>query len=136
MIRSAGYCENYTICSCRPTHVGRGLKCVMCENLLKRYPSPHACGAWIEVRICPYSSRTAPSPHACGAWIEVLRPVERLGAERGRPTHVGRGLKLQMEANIAAVCGRPTHVGRGLKSASFLGHHGDGGVAPRMWGVD
>ncbi|ERL17361.1 hypothetical protein HMPREF1246_1865 [Acidaminococcus sp. BV3L6] len=22
----------------------------MCENLLKRYPSPHACGAWIEVK--------------------------------------------------------------------------------------
>ncbi len=34
----------------RPTHVGRGLKCAYHFHRSIRYWSPHACGAWIEVR--------------------------------------------------------------------------------------
>ncbi len=50
MIRSAGYCENYTICSCRPTHVGRGLKFESICYYIDNKRSPHAYGAWIEVK--------------------------------------------------------------------------------------
>ena len=117
MIRVAGYCENYTICSCRPTHVGRGLKLNVAYAMdlvsygrpthvgrglkwqvnvdaVLVWMSPHACGAWIEVGHVPsVGPAQKVSPHACGAWIEVYCYGMVMISRCGRPTHVGRGLK-------------------------------------------
>lgn len=73
MIRSAGYCENYTICSCRPTHVGRGLKSSEVENeSYARRRRPTHVGRGLKSPLLRIIPSVQKSPHARGAWIEVM----------------------------------------------------------------
>ena len=58
------------------------------------------------------------------------------GAQGGRPSHEGRGLKLKFASDHSPEIRRPSHEGRGLKPYGDVVHlRRNFNVAPRMRGV-